>query len=62
MKRKGEEEWKTEREKEAGTCARDRRGRKRCARERDEDRIRRSPILAKISRSHPAGSDRLDWY
>lgn len=37
-------------------------GRKRCARERDEDRIRRSPILAKISRSHPAGSDRLDWY
>lgn len=31
-------------------------------RERDEDMIRRSPILAKISRSHPAGSDRLDWY
>lgn len=35
MKRKEEEEWKTEREQEAGTCARDRRGRKRCARERE---------------------------
>ncbi|WP_108258945.1 acyl-CoA-binding protein [Mangrovicoccus ximenensis] len=58
-KRKGEEEWKTEREKEAGTCARDRRGRKRCARERDEDMIRRSPILAKISRSKRIASSKF---
>lgn len=34
MKRKGEEEWKTEREQEAGTCARDRREKEMCERER----------------------------